>query len=115
MLLGGVLSGCVALGALLAAFQKLGPRIPMRAFFNVTGGLLYFMAFRFAGAGARELQEAGVMDQTPVTAFFGSGFLPQWLGIFPYVEPLVLQAVRVARAAFAVAYTLRPVRQAPAA
>jgi len=113
MLLGGFLSGCVALGALYAAFQKLGPRIPMRAFFNVTGGLLYFMAFRFAGAGVRELQEAGVMDQTSIGFFSGSTFLEQWLGIYPYVEPLVLQAVLVALAMFALFYGLR--RDRPAA
>ena len=115
MLLAGFLSGCVALALFYGAFQRLGPRIPMRAFFNVTGGLLYFMAFRFAGAGVRELQEAGVMDQTPVGFFAGSDFAANWLGIYPYVEPLVLQAVLVALALFAFFYALRPVRPAGAA
>src|SRR5262249_40816642 len=65
LLVAGFLAGCGALAALCVGFQKLGPRIPMRTFFNVTGGLLYFMAFRFAGGGVRELQEAGVLPQTP--------------------------------------------------
>ncbi len=90
-----------ALAALFVAFQRIGPRIPMRAFFNVTGGLLYFMAFRFAGAGIRELQEAGVVRQTPCDWVPDSTFLAQWLGVFPYVEPLALQALLLALAAFA--------------
>ncbi len=46
LLVAGFLTGCGALVALCVVFQKVGPRIPMRAFFNVTGGLLYFLAFR---------------------------------------------------------------------
>ena len=83
MLVGGFLAGCGALAALYLVFQSIGPRIPMRAFFNVTGGLLYFMAFRFAGAGVREVQEAGVLGQTPLSFVPDSPVLTQWLGIFP--------------------------------
>ncbi len=101
LLLTGFLAGCVALAALFAAFRSIGPRIPMRAFFNVTGGLLYFMAFRFAGAGIRELQEAGVVRQTPVAFIPDSTFLAQWLGVFPYLEPLALQGLLLALAVFA--------------
>ena len=101
LLLTGFLAGCVALAALFAAFRLIGPRIPMRAFFNVTGGLLYFMAFRFAGAGIRELQEAGVVRQTPVAFIPDSTFLAQWLGVFPYLEPLALQGLLLALAVFA--------------
>ncbi len=113
LLLAGFASGCVALACLFVAFQTLGPRVPMRTFFNVTGGLLYFMAFRFAGAGVRELQEAGVMDQTPVEFMSGSAFAADWLGIYPYVEPLVLQGVLVALAVFAFFWAVRPMRPAP--
>ena len=101
LLLTGFLTGCGALAALFVGFQKLGPRIPMRAFFNVTGGLLYFMAFRFAGAGIRELQEAGVVGQTPCDWVPDTTFLAQWLGVFPYVEPFALQALLLALAIFA--------------
>jgi high-affinity iron transporter len=88
LLVAGFVTGCGALAALSVLFQKLGPRIPMRAFFNVTGGLLYFMAFRFAGAGVRELQEAGVLAQTPLDFVPESRALAQWLGLFPYLELL---------------------------
>jgi high-affinity iron transporter len=86
----------------------------MRAFFNVTGGLLYFMAFRFAGAGVRELQEAGILAQTPSGLVPDSRALAQWLGLFPYVEPLALQGVLLGLALFALWQTWRR-RRVPAA
>lgn len=114
LLLGGFFTGCAALAALYAVFQLLGPRIPLRAFFNVTGGLLYFMAFRFAGAGIRELQEADVLSQTPVSLLPDSPALAQWAGVFPSLEPLALQGVLVALAVFAFVYGTRG-RRAPVA
>jgi high-affinity iron transporter len=59
------------------------------------------MALRFAGAGVRELQEAGVVRQTPCDWVPDSTFVAQWLGVFPYVEPLALQAVLLVLAVFA--------------
>src|SRR5262249_55971355 len=85
LLAGGFFTGCAALAVLYVSFEKLGPRIPLGAFFNVTGGLLYFMAFRFAGAGVRELQNAGVASHTPTTLVPDSVWLGQWLGIFPFL------------------------------
>ncbi|HSD10796.1 MAG TPA: FTR1 family protein [Candidatus Binatia bacterium] len=107
LLVAGFFAGCAALTALYVAFQKVGPRIPMRSFFNVTGGLLYFMAFRFAGAGVRELQEAGILAQTPLELAPDSRALSQWLGVFPYLEPLALQGVLVILALFALLQTWR--------
>jgi high-affinity iron transporter len=101
LILAGFFTGCGALVVLYALFQRLGPRIPLRAFFTVTGGLLYFMAFRFAGAGIRELQEASVVPNTPVAWLPDSAALAQWLGVFPSLEPLALQGVLVALAFFA--------------
>jgi high-affinity iron transporter len=114
LLVAGFLTGCGGLLALCVMFQKVGPRIPMRAFFNVTGGLLYFMAFRFAGAGVRELQEAGILAQTPIALVPDSRTLAQWLGVFPYLEPLALQAVLVALALFAFLQTGRRRPRVPA-
>jgi high-affinity iron transporter len=107
LLVGGFLTGCTALCLLYVAFQRVGGRIPLRAFFNVTGGLLYFMAFRFAGAGVRELQEAGIVRQTPVHFMPDSVALSQWLGISPYVEPLLLQGLLLGLALFGFAYASR--------
>jgi high-affinity Fe2+/Pb2+ permease len=49
----------------------------------------------------RELQDAGVVSATPVGFFPDSSFLAGWLGIFPFAEPLALQAVLLAAAVFA--------------
>jgi high-affinity iron transporter len=107
LLLTGFLTGCGALAALFVSFQSIGPRIPMRAFFNVTGALLYFMAFRFAGAGIRELQEAGVVRQTQCGWIPDSTFLTQWLGVYPYVEPLALQGMLLGLAILALVIMAR--------
>lgn len=106
LLLSGFLAGSAALGVLYVAFAKLGPKIPMRAFFNVTGGLLYLMAFKFAGAGVRELQDAGIVPITPLVFLPDSSFLGNWLGLYPFAEPLALQAVLLAAAVFAILYTV---------
>ncbi|MGH7855839.1 MAG: FTR1 family iron permease, partial [Candidatus Binatia bacterium] len=84
LLLGGFVTGLALLGAFYASFLRLGPKIPMRAFFAVTGALLYFMAFKFAGAGIFELQVAQALSQTPVAFFPDSLFLREWLGMYPY-------------------------------
>jgi high-affinity iron transporter len=107
LLAGGFLTGCAALALLYVVFQRVGGRIPLRAFFNVTGGLLYLMAFRFAGAGVRELQEAGIVSQTPVRFLPDSPVLSQWLGMFPYAEPLLLQGLLLVLALFALAFARR--------
>ncbi len=44
--------------------MRLGRRLPMRQFFLVTGGLLYYLAVVFAGKGVAELQGAGVVPTT---------------------------------------------------
>lgn len=112
MLVAGFLTGCAALAVLYVAFQRLGSKIPLGAFFNVTGGLLYFMAVRFAGAGVRELQEADVLPQTPLSFLPDLPFLEQWLGLFPYLEPLLAQVALIVLALFAFAHRLRGTRAA---
>ena len=107
LMVAGFASGCAALTILYLLFEKIGPKIPMRAFFNVTSALLYFMAFRFAGAGVRELQDAGVVSQTPVSFVPDSAWLAQWLGMSPFLEPLMLQMLLLLLAAFAAGYQLR--------
>jgi high-affinity iron transporter len=73
--------------ALYVGIEKFGIRIPLRPFFAVTGATLYFMAFVFAGAGVKELQEGAIV---PTTLIPGA---PRWefFGIYPTVESLALQ------------------------
>ncbi|MGH7646063.1 MAG: FTR1 family protein, partial [Gemmatimonadales bacterium] len=86
---GGVALGAVALAGLYVAIERLGLRVPLKPFFAATGGLLYLMAFVFAGRGIAELQEAGLVGTTVVT------WAPRmpFLGIYPTVETMTLQAV----------------------
>ncbi len=58
----------------------------------MTGVLLYLLAFKFAGAGVRELQEANLISATPV-AIPDMALLRDWLAVYPFVESLVAQGV----------------------
>lgn len=86
----GVL-GLVAIGV---ALFRYGIRIPIRPFFAVTGVLLYLLAFKFAGAGVRELQEAGFISVTPVP-LPDLPVLRDWFAVYPFAEPLAAQALLV--------------------
>jgi len=92
----GILLGAVVLAAIFLAFYKFGVKIPMREFFAVTGFLLYYLAFTFAGNAVHELQEAGVVSSTALAG------LPTFdlLGFHPTAETLVAQLILVAAAVF---------------
>jgi high-affinity iron transporter len=102
-LVGGFAAGCVLLVLLYAAFQRLGKRVPIRQFFLATGGLLYYLAFVFAGKGVRELQEGSWIGMTPIAHFPTVDFL----GVYPTVETLLVQGVLLACVVYALAVTLR--------
>ncbi|HKK27646.1 MAG TPA: cytochrome c/FTR1 family iron permease [Gemmatimonadota bacterium] len=89
---GGFLAGCVALAAIYMAFNRFGVRIPMRPFFGVTSGVLYYMAVVFVGKGIHELQEAGVVPSTHLAG------MPriELLGIYPDLQSLLAQVVLLA-------------------
>ncbi len=102
----GVVVGFAALAVIFTLFYRYGVRIPLRPFFAVTSGLLYYMAFVFMGKGIRELQEGNLIS---VTA------LPGWpaidaLGIFPSVETLLAQLLLVVLLAVALLKTFWPKR-----
>ena len=105
---GGIVAGLVILAALFMAFYRFGVRIPLRPFFAVTSGVLYYMAFVFAGKGIHELQEAGWMAATWVS---GVPYL-DWLGIYPTVETLAAQGALLVALVLALAWVFvaRPLR-----
>jgi|GEM_PF-3979309 high-affinity iron transporter len=79
----------IGLGTLLVVyllFRYIGIKMPVRELFAGTSALLYYLAFRFAGKGILELQEAGVMPSTPLG-------IPKigFLGIYPTVETSLIQ------------------------
>src|SRR6185369_15929395 len=98
-------AGVVGLVAIGVALFRYGVRIPIRPFFAVTGVLLYLLAFKFAGAGVRELQEAGLVSVTPVP-LPELPVLRDWLAVYPFAEPLALQAVLVAALVVGAVFTL---------
>ena len=106
-LVAGFLAGAVVLAAVYAAITQLGMRLPMSTFFGLTGALLYLMAFKFAGDGVHELQEAGVVSETVVGFVPRSAFLAEWLGVHPFAETLAAQALLVVAVIAGLAWTFR--------
>ncbi|MFL5581547.1 MAG: FTR1 family protein [Gemmatimonadaceae bacterium] len=102
----GLVAGAAALVVLFTLFYRYGVKIPMRPFFAVTSGLLYYMAFVFMGKGIRELQEGNVVGITVLPGFPSV----EAMGIFPSVETLLAQLVLVALFVFAIAKTFWPKR-----
>ncbi|MBI3767936.1 MAG: FTR1 family iron permease [Deltaproteobacteria bacterium] len=101
----GFALGVVCLVAIGVALFRYGVRIPIRPFFAVTGALLYVLAFKFAGAGVRELQEAGLVSVTPV-AIPDPIVLRDWLAVYPFLEPLLAQAALLVALVVGAVYTL---------
>ncbi len=91
----GIGVAALALAALYLAINRFGVKLPLRPFFAVTSGLLYLMAFIFAGKAIAELQEGGVMTSTAVEWI---GRAPS-LGIYPTVESTAVQGALVVLAA----------------
>lgn len=102
--IGGIAAGSVGLVAVYVLINQLGLRVAMKPFFAVTGVMLYYMAFVFAGKGIAELQEARVL---PLTVIEGAPRIPV-LGIYPTLESLVVQGLILALALVAAVWALRP-------
>lgn len=101
---GGIAAGAVGLVAVYFLINQLGLRVAMKPFFAVTGVMLYYMAFVFAGKGIAELQEAGIV---PLTVIDAAPRVPM-LGIYPTVESLAVQGLLVLLALVAAAWALWP-------
>jgi len=102
--LGGIAVGAVGLVAVYFVINQLGLRVAMKPFFFVTGLMLYYMAFVFAGKGIAELQEGRII---PLTVIEGAPRVPM-LGIYPTLESLLVQGLLVVLALIALAWAMRP-------
>lgn len=98
---GGMALGSVALAAAYIGINRFGVRLPLKPFFAVTGGFLYYMAFVFAGRGVAELQEGGIISTTVLP---WAPRIPA-LGIYPTLESLAAQLVLAVLLVFALAWT----------
>lgn len=109
-IIGGFVVGCLLLGVVFFAMRFGAMRIAIRPFFMVTGTLLYYMAFVFAGKGMMELIEGKVFEPTLVS------WLPEipMVGLFPYWQTLAPQLLLIL-ALIPVVFVLMRRRPAPEA
>jgi high-affinity iron transporter len=98
----GMAVGAVGLVAIYLLINQLGLRVAMKPFFAITGVMLYYMAFVFAGKGIAELQSGGFVTLTVVD---NVRRIPM-LGIYPTVESLAVQGVLVVLAVVALVWAL---------
>lgn len=110
LLVSGFAVGLVVLVLMWFAIKRLSVRLPFGVFFGGTSALLYWMAFKFAGDGMRELQEGGVLGETLISWFPDVSFLQTWFGMYPFVQTLALQAVLLAALVVGLFITVRAVR-----
>ncbi|MDR1145528.1 MAG: FTR1 family iron permease [Verrucomicrobiales bacterium] len=102
--------GCAALTVVYFIMRYTVVKLPLKPFFLVTGGFLYFMAFAFAGKGVLELVEGKVVHPTLIPHVPEIG----WLGIYPYWESLAPQLILFLAAVFALWHMRRsPVASKP--
>ncbi|WP_058910071.1 FTR1 family iron permease [Entomohabitans teleogrylli] len=85
----GFVIGCVALLIAWLVMRYSVVKLPLKPFFMFTGSFMYLMAFVFAGKGVLELVEGKLFQPTLISG------VPEisWLGIYPYLETLLPQAV----------------------
>jgi high-affinity iron transporter len=83
-----------------------GVRVPLRPFFLVTSGLIFYLGFKFVGTGIHALQIAGLVPASP------AAFLPEveLLGLYPTWETTVPQVMLLAGAALVYWLTRRAAR-----
>jgi high-affinity iron transporter len=98
----GILAGSAVLAVVYVAINRFGVRLPLKPFFGVTGTLLYYMAFVFAGKGIAELQESGAIGLTPLD---WAPRIPV-MGIYPTAESLGVQGILLLLALIGIGWIL---------
>ncbi|MFZ7173660.1 FTR1 family iron permease [[Pasteurella] aerogenes] len=106
-LLAGLAVGLILLAICYFIMRYSIVRLPLKPFFMFTGSFMYLMAFVFAGKSVLELIEGKLFQPTLLAN------MPEisWLGIYPYLETLVPQAILVVAAIFALIYMKYQSRQ----
>ncbi len=99
-LFGGFMVGAVLLAICYFIMRYTVVKLSLKPFFMFTGTFMYLMAFVFAGKSVLELIEGKLFQPTLIAG------VPEisWLGIYPYMETLVPQAVLLIAAVFALFY-----------
>ncbi|RSX46801.1 FTR1 family iron permease [Bifidobacterium castoris] len=85
----GGLAAAAVLAVLFVVIRLTSVRIPVGPFFIVTSVLMSALAVVFAGGGVHSLIEGDLIAGTYLEGFPTN----DWLGVYPYVQTLVAQAV----------------------
>jgi high-affinity iron transporter len=91
----GLVLGLLILAVVAMVVRATSVRLPIRAFFQISGLCLFALAVIFAGNGVFELQNAGILLTTPL-AWLGGG-LPL-AGLYPNVQVVSVQGLLLAGA-----------------
>ena len=88
-MLAGAAVGTVLLAVLAWAMMRFSLRLPIAQFFRYSSILIAILAVILAGKGVAALQEAGMIDVTPLQA------VPQIsaLGLYPTMQVVLAQAL----------------------
>lgn len=90
----GLALGCVILVALYFGMKAGLVRIPIKLFFQVVSVVIFYLCFTFTGKGISELVMGKAITPTLLPKPYN--FEPiEWLGLFPYYESIILQAIVV--------------------
>ena len=91
MLAAGFATGVFALVIIFYLLKAGAIKIPIKPFFMLTSAIIFYMAIVFTGKGIMELVEGKIFHPTLIEGF------PTltWLGIYPYMESLIPQALLV--------------------
>jgi high-affinity iron transporter len=92
---GGAAVAALLLGGVGYAILRLGRRLPLRPMLIAGASTLLVLSVAFVGNAVRSLQEADVIDVTPIEGGWARlpAFLAELTGIHPTREGLIVQAV----------------------
>ena len=88
----GFVIGLVILLVVYFVFKKFSIKIPIKPFFIFTSAIIFYMSIVFVGKGLMEFVEGKIFVPTKIEGFPTI----EWLGIYPYYESLVPQAIMIA-------------------
>jgi high-affinity iron transporter len=103
----GVGVGLLVLAVVALVIRATSVRLPLRAFFQFSGALLFGMAVIFAGNAIYALQEYGLLKTTHLSgpgSWLGQG-IPM-LGLYPNVQTLSIQGLLLSGAFLALVLML---------
>ena len=87
----GFVAGLIILLIVFFVFKKFSIKIPIKPFFLVTSAIIFYMSIVFVGKGLMEFVEGKIFVPTKIEGFPTI----ELLGIYPYYESLIPQAIMI--------------------